>query len=184
MVRGLEKDDDSLGRFAFGVFVAAALLTALVTISSVGALPAGPRLRIGQFFPEGWKLFTAPPQAARFHPVVSRQGRWQDATKLPLAKPSNAFGLNRSPRWQAEELTRLVAEVPYLNKWTPCRKRPSSCLALAERKRRIWRVPNRTPFQTLCGRVGLVRELIVPPGGQGSANRLRTTHVVVLDVGC
>jgi antimicrobial peptide system SdpA family protein len=159
------------------------LLASVVTLSGTHLLPDGTRPYLGHLFPEGWKLFAIDPETPRFRAAVFRDGRWHDAQRLPLSKPSNAFGLNRSVRWQAVEIPRLVNEVPDLSSWTPCRRQPFRCLDVAGR--RTHRVANQTPYSSLCGRVGLIRGFLVPPGRSSAGDdATQITHVVVLDVRC
>lgn len=173
-----------LGRFSVVIVLLTAALVGFVTLSSIHVLPAGLRFHVGQIFPEGWELFVAGPSAPRFRTAVVRDGRWISADRGPMSGPDNAFGLNRAVRWQSVEVRRLVEEVPQLSQWTPCERAPLRCLARAQ-EHGAASVTNRTPYQTLCGRAGLIRELIFPPGERGSDGAdVQTTHVIVLDVRC
>lgn len=175
--------DERFARFAKITLAVVSALVLFVTATSVGLLGNRVSFAVGQFFPEGWKLFAEGPQAPRFRAAKVVDDRWVDATRLPLAKPSNAFGLDRTVRWQNVEISRLVGEVPRLNAWTRCNAHPLRCLERTERTR-VHRVTNRTPLESLCGRVGLIRQLIVPIERLDGGNPYRITHVVVLDVRC
>lgn len=138
---------------------------------------------MGHVFPEGWQLFAEAQRALRFRAAATNEGGWVDATRLPLAEASNAFGLGRAVRWQNVEIVRLLEQVPKLDAWSRCDERPLRCLERTETAR-VHRVPNQTPYPSLCGRVGLIRQRIVPIGELDGGDPYRTTHVVVLDVRC
>lgn len=176
--------DPSLRGFRIFVVAVCAVLVGFVTLSSLRVLPHELRFNVGQVFPEGWDLFTRDPRLPVFRSAVQRNGTWVRADRGPLSKASNWFGFSRTARWQSVEVERLVEEVPDLSAWTPCDRAPSECLEDIDEER-VATVRNRTPFTSLCGRVALVRQFVVPwdeaqPGG----NDFRTTHVIVLEAQC
>ncbi len=176
--------DPGVGPFRRFVVVCCVVLVAFVTMSSLHVFPANVRFHVGQVFPEGWELFTRESRLPIFRSAVFRNGTWVRADRGPLSKASNVFGFRRNPRWQSVEIARLVEEVPNLNAWTPCSDLPIDCLAGVDRED-VRAVRNRTPFSSLCGRVGLVRQFVVPQDeASPTGDDFRTTHVVVLEAQC
>ena len=176
--------DPALTTFRRFVVAVCVLLVVFVTLSSVRLLPQDVRFQVGQVFPEGWELFTKDSRLPVFRSAVQLGGVWVRADRGPLSKASNWFGFSRTPRWQSVELARLVEEVPNLNAWTPCDELPTDCLANVDDSR-IVGVRNRTPYQSLCGRVGLVRQFVLPwDEASPTGEDFRTTHVVVLEAEC
>lgn len=174
---------ERFAQFAKVTVVVAATLVLFVTASSLGFVGSGVRSVVGHVFPEGWSLFAVPQGAVHFRAAEKRDGAWTDATRLPLAEASNTFGLNRSVRWQNVEIIRLIGAVGNLDSWTQCDARPLRCLARAERAR-VLRVVNETPYPSLCGRAGLIRQQIVPIDELDGGEPFETTHVVALNVRC
>ncbi|MGH2758145.1 MAG: SdpA family antimicrobial peptide system protein [Actinomycetota bacterium] len=176
--------DPGVGAFRRFVVLCCVVLVAFVTLSSLRVLPADVRFHVGQVFPEGWELFTRDPQLPIFRSALLRDGIWVRADRGPLSKASNVFGFRRNPRWQSVEIARLVEEVPNLDEWTQCADRPIDCLANVDNDD-VRPVRNRTPFSSLCGRVGLVRQFVVPQSrATSTGDDFRTTHVVVLEAEC
>ncbi len=173
-----------MDRFRAGVIAACVVLVLGVTAVSVRLVPDNVRFQVGQVFPEGWELFTKDPQLPIFRTAVFRGGEWKRADRGPLSKSSNWFGFSRNVRWQSVEIERLVQEVPNLSVWTRCKQTPTSCLDGID-DGDVVAVRNRTPFRTLCGRVGLVRQFVLPwDEADPDGNDFRTTHVVALDAEC
>lgn len=165
------------------VAVAACLVVLLVTASSVNLLPRPVSFHLGQLFPEGWKLFVADADVPRHRAFVRDGSVWRQSDHLPLAQPRNVMGLNRGPRWQSVELTRLAALRPDLEDWTRCRRRVARCLDAAARDALPASSP--TAYSTLCGRVGLVREgFRTPEEARAAGSHRYPTHAIVLQVRC
>jgi antimicrobial peptide system SdpA family protein len=142
-----------------------------------GAVPD--RIGIRTFIPEGWAFFTKSPRERQFEVFVEQGGRWGPALQTPVARPVNWFGLNRAARAQGVELGLLLQHVPE-SAWSPCSGADQECLRTRASELEI---PNLSPRQRLCGRIGVVLREPVPWAWRSSRNRVHmpalTAHFTV-----
>lgn len=108
--------------------------------------------------PQGWAFFTKSPRDVNFFIYRPRTSGWSSAYAGPLARPRNAFGLNRLSRAQGVEFGLLTRELKGAS-WRPCTVSPKGCLS---RYGPPVRVRNPSPQPLLCGTYGFVEQRPVP----------------------
>jgi antimicrobial peptide system SdpA family protein len=130
------------------------------------ALPYNPVRLPGQdeistkiLFPEGWAFFTKSPRDERPFVFVRTATGWTDASRAPIRRARNAFGLNRAVRAQNVELALLLNEQAVRKGWKACEfKAFGPCLDAAPAAM----LRNTSPRPTLCGEVGVARQKPIP----------------------
>lgn len=162
----------------------------IVSVYAVhAALPSNPislpfenQISVRSWLPQGWGLFTKDPRQERMF-MFGRQddGRWNSLSLAPLARASNAFGLNRASRAQGVEADRLFVKLANKD-WRACQDEPVRCLEMASV---VATLHNVSPRPTLCGDVGLVLQPPVPWAWSRSGSKIvMPSRVARLKVGC
>lgn len=144
-------------------------------------LQTGLKRDVQRILPQAWAFFTKSPRDDAYVPYLpSGGGAWASAEVWPHAEPRNAFGFNRRSRAQGVEVGLLQGDLTEAA-WKDCTGHPTGCFEALEP------VParNRSPEPTLCGTVGIAREVEVPWAWarRGSAT-VMPSKVVKLDVTC
>lgn len=174
----------SISRRRVGSVVAALGAVWFVVLTYVvhAALPANPidlpfqnRTVIKHFAPEGWAFFTKSPRTPQNTFYVHRNGTWESAHLGPVARPSNAFGLDRSVRAQGVEFGLLAHQIND-KAWETCEKRSvGACLDEAPL---LGTLQNESPAPTLCGTVGLVSQKPLPWSWRESRDRIEMPFTI------
>lgn len=127
--------------------------------ATVISLPGPQKRLVSTFVPEGWAFFTKSPRSVS--PQVYQHlaaGTWRDITAGPIAKASDAMGLDRMARSQGTELAMIFRLVPE-NAWLDCQQQPTDCLSQVSA---ALTVPNVSNHHSICGEVGLVAQEVLP----------------------
>ena len=127
--------------------------------ATVISLPGPDTRLVSKFMPEGWAFFTksprdVSPQVYRYQPG----GAWLDITAGPIAKASDAMGLDRLSRSQGTELAMIVRLVPE-KAWIDCHQQPIACLSQADVALTL---PNMSNHYSICGEIGIVAQEVLP----------------------
>lgn len=131
--------------------------------------------------PQGWRFFTRDPREPRTRLLTKAGGRWESASLGPTSRPVLAFGLNRRARAQGMEHAWIVSRARAVD-WADCDEEVVRCL---DDRDVAARIENRVPRPTLCGRVGVVRQSVLPWAWRASRGSLRMpSQVVVFEVDC
>lgn len=192
-----QPERDSARRRLGLVGIALALLVALFSAYVVyAAFPGrssgvpidnGAGRALNTVVPQGWAFFTADPGATVYVPY--REGAdytWASIAAGPLAKAGNAFGFDRSPRVQDQQVASFVAGLqPRF--WHTC----SAGLALADVQLCFQQdhvgvyASNPWPIRAICGQVGIVE---AHPVAWSRARRgpptFQAMRVVIVKVRC
>lgn len=145
-------------------------------------LPFEKQIAVRSWLPQGWCFFTKDPRDDRMlvfrasgdgslTPAIDSQTRW----------PRRAGGFDRRLRavWIEAGLL-FVAVSP--NEWSECKEHPARCLEAMEPQRTM---VNTSPEPHLCGRVGLVRQRVLPWAWARARSRLEMpSKVLLLEVAC
>lgn len=140
-------------------------------------LPIEKRVAVKVWFPQGWCFFTRSPREDRlsvlladgdgaFLPAIASQGHWR--------RPVGGFDRRERAAWiEAGILFASVAPPG----WTECKHRPTDCLRGLTPAAEIL---NPSPNPRLCGRVGLVRQRVLPWAWAKSGRSLAMPSKVAL----
>ena len=133
---------------------------------------------VNTVMPEGWAFFTKPADSSVVTVFASGAGGFTEITAPSNAEPLWVFGLNRQSRYQAFESASLMLGVGK-EQWTECSETETNleCLARVET---VTAVDNTGELQTLCGRIGLVAEGVVPWSYRGFATDVRVPREALL----
>lgn len=180
-----------LTAIALGVFVA--LFSGYVVYAAFPGRSSGLPINNGAgralntILPQGWAFFTADPRATAYLPY--REGAdstWQPITAGPLAKADNAFGFDRSPRVQDQQVESVVAGVQS-RLWHICQ----AGLALAsvqlcfQQDKVGINATNPWPIRALCGQVGIVAaQPVVWSRARQGPPTFQATRVLIVDLRC
>jgi antimicrobial peptide system SdpA family protein len=121
-------------------------------------LPGAGRVDVRLWLPQGWRFFTRDAQEPDLTALRRTATQWTPALSWPYARPTNAFGLNRTARAHGLELGLLLTQLD-ARAWRRCGAAPAACLDASSAGVRI-RSPLSRP--ALCGDIGLVQQRPVP----------------------
>jgi antimicrobial peptide system SdpA family protein len=122
-------------------------------------LPLEQHVRTQQWLPQGWAFFTRDPQEDRLL-VYQRHasGAWTPALLTPHGRPENVLGMDRVSRAQGVEVGQLYERLRRKD-FEPCVGRLPACLDAHATDSRL---PNLMPHKTLCGRIAIVKQKLLP----------------------
>jgi antimicrobial peptide system SdpA family protein len=152
----------------------------LITVSSLPYNPSsiGPMAErdVKTTVPEGWGFFTRDPREPDIALYEQRQGVWQKAAHMPIARASNLFGIDRFPRAQSVEIGMILSDLDRPNAWRACDGDLVTCLNAAPKiaLRHRWKYP------VLLGTVAFVRQEPVPWAWAGSRDRITMPRFVLV----
>lgn len=138
-------------------------------------LPYENKTAIRMVIPEGWAFFTKSPRDPNHLLFVMDRGQWKSAALSPVAKPSNAFGLNRAVRAQGVEFGLLTQQIGE-SAWSDCEEDPLRCLS---RMDSALHLENVSPGPTLCGTVGIAMREQLPWAWRKSSHVIEMPSMVL-----
>lgn len=141
-------------------------------------LPLGSELRVTALMPQGWKFFTRNPQEEDLSVYAKVGDTWAPALKVPHARATNAFGLDRASRAQGLEIGTL-SSLHANSGWKSCQKQPLECETDAPL---VTSTTARAP--SVCGEILLVRQKPVPWAWRNVKNLVMPSSLLRLDVRC
>ncbi|MGF2621040.1 SdpA family antimicrobial peptide system protein [Bacillus cereus] len=112
---------------------------------------------VQQLYPQGWGFYSKDPRAESLNMYSLEDNRTEIV--WPNNNMKNIFGLKRYGRAQGIELGTLMAKIPTSMEWSQCNKDAKSCLSTMKKEITI---KNPTPEPTLCGKLGIAKEKLVP----------------------
>ncbi len=183
-----------LGRTAIALFLLVAAFAVYVVCAAFPGRSSGIAFngavgrQIDKLVPQGWAFFTADPAGSVLVPYRQSGIVGQDWTREsagPLATAGNAFGFDRSPRLQDQQVGD-VAGLP-ARYWHACQpglglSQVQSCLR--EDTTGVYAI-NPWPVPAVCGKTGIVSARPRPwAQARAGGDAFEATRVLIVDLRC
>jgi len=132
------------------------------------------------FVPQGWAFFSRNPREERLAVYQWSGRKWENASLGPLSRASNLFGLDRTVRAQAVELSNLLRQISR-KKWQECHDTDLVCLNAASEE--LQSSVNFSTNPTLCGKLAAIERKPLPWAWRNSSD-IMPASVVRVNVRC